>query len=83
MKEYKLTKKAQDIVPAKNLEEVINKILIIETRREKARELYKKADFRVQLLEAKISRLEQIILDKFGIDLSSLNETQYKGDKNG
>tara|TARA_R110001583_G_scaffold43965_1_gene139677 strand:+ start:4498 stop:4749 length:252 start_codon:yes stop_codon:yes gene_type:complete len=83
MKEYKLNKKAQDIVPAKNLEEVINKILIIETRREKARELYKKADFRVQLLEAKISRLEQIILDKFGIDLSSLNETQYKGDKNG
>ena len=78
MKEYKLTKKAQDIVPAKNLEEVINKILFIETRREKARELYKKADFRVQLLEAKISRLEQIILDKFGIDLSSLNETQYK-----
>jgi ABC-type uncharacterized transport system ATPase subunit len=83
MKEYKLNKKAQDIVPAKNLEEVINKILIIETRREKWRELYKKEDFRVQLLEAKISRLEQIILDKFGIDLSSLNETQYKGDKNG
>tara|TARA_R100000742_G_C4251966_1_gene70200 strand:+ start:441 stop:689 length:249 start_codon:yes stop_codon:yes gene_type:complete len=61
MKEYKLNRHIPDIVPPKNLEEVIERVVTIEERRRLARDLFRRTDFRIAELEERLKRAEELI----------------------
>lgn len=73
MKQYVIKDEPQDIVAPKNLEEVIERVVDLETRRAVARKLYRKSDFKLAELDERLHRVENLI--------QTLKEIFYDGSK--